>query len=535
MLTVAYGVDNSLLDSESTASLASSNVHNLLRPPMAGRKPWKPSTSFVGLSVDNQIEILSLLDALDILALRKCCRVLMEASKRRIIWINILRRAVSQQGVFQPTFPVERMTLPQLEHAATASYRFLCQIRRTGKQGYLQPLATRVLKAPSDTRDRVTFRQSLIIPGGRFLLTESSDDLLQLWDLGFHADTVIDPSPIASVKIHPSAGDYYPTTHPTADGQGLVIRVLSMSNQEFPTMNIFEIYPLAPGNRAFTHIGTYACHAALEPHEMEPYLLTSDLLVFRLLLCLVVWDFRRDMAATIACEQDADEILLAVPHLIVLDLTGANIYRIPPLQARTDSNGDPTGTDLFDPHFGSVMRIDYGSSAGVVNPYLDHWSSVLSADHGRRDFFFIYVPPSGEPRKVLRYTLTNIQNPPTDGLPQCVPVFMDAFALPPDDRSGVFGSPSSFVSEHSGDIYLQMIHSHEYDTMEAHVLPKPQVKGSEVLCSQIRLPAPSCRAIPVSTMFCPFSARLCIHATDGDIHVCDLVSPSPSATILSEA
>ena len=66
----------------------------------------------------------------------------------------------------------------------------------------IQPFATRVLTSRSVTaEDETAFEECTLVPGGRFLVTKSVNDAVHLWDLGFSCEAMIDPFPVASLKV----------------------------------------------------------------------------------------------------------------------------------------------------------------------------------------------------------------------------------------------------------------------------------------------------------------------------------------------
>lgn len=113
------------------------------------------------------------------------------------------------------------MTSSALEFAASTPFRFSEFLKR---QSYnhrfpVQPMVTRILtprKLPDSPFHIITLK---LIPGGRFLLTYTTDHMLSLWDLGFNPDTMIKPFPVASAKLSPALADFL--VQPTSDGLGI--------------------------------------------------------------------------------------------------------------------------------------------------------------------------------------------------------------------------------------------------------------------------------------------------------------------------
>ncbi|KAJ3497054.1 hypothetical protein NMY22_g19739 [Coprinellus aureogranulatus] len=77
------------------------------------------------LSSDLLVHILQCLDPIDILAMRATCRVFYRAAASRSVWLAALDRVCEQHGIYKPTYPLEKMTLAELEHAASGPHRFI--------------------------------------------------------------------------------------------------------------------------------------------------------------------------------------------------------------------------------------------------------------------------------------------------------------------------------------------------------------------------------------------------------------------------
>jgi hypothetical protein len=113
-------------------------------------------------------------------------------------------------NAFLPSFPIERMSLRQLEHIATSPSRLLRQFQQDLSSNVISPLATRILQArpPKGVAVSTTHEwwgerditSMHLMPGGRFLVF-STREYLQLWDLGFNQDSIISPYPLASLPI----------------------------------------------------------------------------------------------------------------------------------------------------------------------------------------------------------------------------------------------------------------------------------------------------------------------------------------------
>lgn len=160
------------------------------------------------------------------------------ASKVRSVWIHALRRVCSHHDAFMQTFPLERMSILDLEHAATSPNRLAARLRRElPHDSKIDPLATRILKphAPipltlSDIPPDVElghFHDLALVSGGRFLITSTNTGVVQIWDLGYSPNMLIKPYPLASTYEEDTILDML--TQATPDGK---IRLLLISRAE---------------------------------------------------------------------------------------------------------------------------------------------------------------------------------------------------------------------------------------------------------------------------------------------------------------
>ncbi|KII87672.1 hypothetical protein PLICRDRAFT_42180 [Plicaturopsis crispa FD-325 SS-3] len=490
-----------------------------------------------GFSVDNLIHIMSFLDPPDILTLASCNRALSQIAERRIVWINALRRVTTRPGaaVFAHTFPMEEMTLLQLKHAATTPYRFLWAIECQGADGFLQPVARRVLSPPypkdppGATHDisPVVFTHSQVVPGGRFLLTQSSVYMLQLWDLGYRPGMMVDPVPIASVKIGVEVDHYIPSTFPTEDGEGLVVAIVSVAPGTTPpkaTWDVFEIYPLAttPGSRRFNRIGSipYA-----KPEKFAPFFHNSDLLIANLEDNTVfAWDFRNDRAvkwdvSTIVEEAETSQILLSGRDIILVDSARMSVWRIPPLETHAvfDGPGDLPVTDNT-----PLMLIPFPfDHDDRTFPYWVSWCCALSSPHGYPDLCMVAETTSDDISTASMYKIKNIKNAADDPSPDCVPALVTHIEM----TDTAISSRAFFQSTDSNNLLLS-IADVDGRVVYANVFSRPSVAREEATCTSSRLWTPSLdHGETLESMFCPFSARLCVVTESGEVEVCDFVAP----------
>ena len=202
------------------------------------------------LSTDVLIQIQTFLDPDDIISLRKVStilfserliltavslfffetsKVLCTVTKLRIVWINALHRVCLMHGINLSTFyPLENISQIELEHAAFSPFRFIKHAKdNIPSEGDIKSVVTRILKPRLppvfSTDEGVPFRCGtvLLIPGGRFLFTDTVHHGVPLWDLWIHAGIPMKLSPVAVLPT--TRGAVVRFTSPTPDGHGVYV------------------------------------------------------------------------------------------------------------------------------------------------------------------------------------------------------------------------------------------------------------------------------------------------------------------------
>ena len=150
--------------------------------------------------------------------------------KRRIIWIDTLRRVCIDNTLFLPSFPIPDMSDIELEWVAMAPYRWvkLCNAtfarRQHGSKAVLHPTKTRML-CRCDRKFGRNDWSVIFVPGGRYLITYSNTHI-SIWDLGYTSDSTC--KLLASVEPGPAAVKSLVNclVNQTSDGMGLIIAVM---------------------------------------------------------------------------------------------------------------------------------------------------------------------------------------------------------------------------------------------------------------------------------------------------------------------
>ena len=204
-----------------------------------------------------------------------------------------------RQGVFAPSFPLEEMSMTELEHASLCPSRLSSLIHNDIP---LRSFVTRILEprtpsAGTDSEGKLHCSNVFLIPGGRFLVV-SSDHGICLWDLGIHGGKAPRFRPVAVI---PEVRRSVLCTGPTQDGLGVILISCPsglVSGPSDRTLRAHEVYPCT--NRPhFTLLGSI--QYAQQPTRFgERPALYGDLLVFELRSdspgYIVAWNTRLDTA-----------------------------------------------------------------------------------------------------------------------------------------------------------------------------------------------------------------------------------------------
>ncbi|KAF8970144.1 hypothetical protein BDZ97DRAFT_1641537, partial [Flammula alnicola] len=137
------------------------------------------------LPLDIHTLILELLSPSDIIALRKTCKALLEATTQRVVWVDALQRMCDENTIYSYSYPTEGVSLLELEYTCMAPERWARLARKhTSIVEEVPSHMTRILTPPHPrTPQNIDSPDQLyLIPGGRFLVTLLRSHL-SIWDL----------------------------------------------------------------------------------------------------------------------------------------------------------------------------------------------------------------------------------------------------------------------------------------------------------------------------------------------------------------
>ena len=189
-------------------------------------------------------------------------------------------------------FPLEDMSMTELEHASLCPSRLSSLIHNDIP---LRSFVTRILepRTPSVVTNfernwRCT--DAFLIPGGRFLVVNSTNHGICLWDLGIHGGKEPMFRPVAAI---PEVGRRSLCTSPTQDGLRIILISCPASISD-KRIFAYEIYPCMD-HPQFTLLGMIQCRqpATRISVERRPALY-GDLFVLQMDPGdIVVWNTRR--------------------------------------------------------------------------------------------------------------------------------------------------------------------------------------------------------------------------------------------------
>lgn len=303
-------------------------------------------SGFPSLPLDLLLHLFNLLNPLDIIALRKTCRTLHQATLQRQVWLNTLRRVCVTNSVYAPSFPLTEMTLLELEHAAVLpslwrsigsatdksvpggdDEQWFCGARRTISLGG----AKLKLKHGWNTSSRDLF----LVPGGRYLI-HFCDDRISLYDLGHTPH-----SPLldhARVEAQLEYGGIY-LVHPSPDGSALRI-FLSIRltddernqlglNRVWHKFQVYEIYPHHDHPRFELLSQWSAMQTWTSPINL--YSIHLNRVVIKFGNVVTVWDFVAATSASWRVVGNFHRIIIADDTIILFGNTGISVWSMPAL------------------------------------------------------------------------------------------------------------------------------------------------------------------------------------------------------------
>ncbi|KAL1709536.1 hypothetical protein EV121DRAFT_252938, partial [Schizophyllum commune] len=263
-------------------------------PQYHARRPRR-SLSLVILPAELLNIILLNAHPMAILAARKTCRTLYHVSKDMALWKYILKRLCLANDISFCSYPVDSMTLAQLEGAATAMSRVLRLAERESKEAddtdtFLRPRG--VQKLALCPRKGV-FHKIALAAGGRYLFGATEDtvylyDLYDLQRLRYRST----PRCVASYRLPGGKGRIQTVkTWPTPDNQGIEVMVENETYvpEDHVVIVVLAINPLSR-NPSFRMVGRYEEDSSRFHSRVNDFIWISDDIPNE--KAIVLWNFR---------------------------------------------------------------------------------------------------------------------------------------------------------------------------------------------------------------------------------------------------
>lgn len=126
---------------------------------------------------------------------RQCCLV----TQLKTVWMAAVDEVCERHGIFKATYPMDEMSLEELERVSMSPHLFVKSIKRNSARGTVPMCRIRPLQDPSSNQI-IHIRSLFLVPGGRFLVTAGADRVC-LWDIGWSTlAPALKPYPLAALK-----------------------------------------------------------------------------------------------------------------------------------------------------------------------------------------------------------------------------------------------------------------------------------------------------------------------------------------------
>ncbi|TRM59901.1 hypothetical protein BD626DRAFT_572300 [Schizophyllum amplum] len=498
------------------------------------------------LPMDVLINIQYFLSREDIISLRLTCRDLRRATLSRTVWIDALRAVMDANDVFPPTFPLDKMSLAELEHAVFAPKRFFKLVQQRGTavpNGSLEPVSRRVVviiddKQPADEDEKVYGAAIRLLPGGRFVIA-TTRSAIYLLDIGYDLNPVIRTRPVFTVRraqlVNIDAGDAQSSWHvnevstkaPSAD----LLLHISLDHRfgsgKQTSLVVYGITDIAgvPKGRQMGHLTFPQLDTHVRIHSVQGsrVAFTANERTIGTTFSIGVWDFangsvvawrtrnRHPLGGLCVLSQNS-----VVSHDRQLGLV---VYNIPPLTPVT------AGIQLVDVH------------PAIQYHMLEGWGEVTAYCRRGSDHFFD-IHRRGTATRFIVQDL-----PPNFTEASVIPLKASSFTIyedVPEDIVTITCKPALCVCEDG--VFTGVDCSGVQDDMDArplgayfglHLSQRRHGKDAQpldVTVSLIDSDDPGYMSwLTGSIDFCPVSGRLCAmdHRQGLQLFIFDYLTPSP--------
>ncbi|KAF8167199.1 hypothetical protein B0H34DRAFT_669698 [Crassisporium funariophilum] len=306
---------------------------------------------FTTLPFDIHLAMLRFVIPTDIIALRKTCKAMVQATSQRNVWLDAFNRLCSDNSVLWTSFPISEMSLLELESAAMGPARFTAAIRKA-HINRLAVLPSHLIHAPLRSPEfvSVSCKNIFLIPGGRYLVTLYLG-YLEIWDLG--KPGLREPiSQLMTIHRITTSCEYF-IVHPSRGGQGVRICVRKPIGYDFDAAELmfqWEIYNIDFTNEAIEIAKIASLTFRRESRRVFFHSVCDDLFVVVDGDVIKVWNFVLDKWASWTVDRHFAEgprqIIVYKDTVTIVQDWGISIWNIPPMRPNAQACAlEPTSSD----------------------------------------------------------------------------------------------------------------------------------------------------------------------------------------------
>ncbi|KAF8185967.1 hypothetical protein BJ912DRAFT_474480 [Pholiota molesta] len=319
--------------------------------------------------------IFDFLDPLDVIVFGKTCKHIHEATSTRSVWLNIAKKVCFRNGIFAPSFNIERMSVLELKHMATSPSRMLAilsakptrpyRLPRIPFSGYLVPLSREL-------------RSVFLVPGGRFLVG-FSQSYVNVVDL--QRNDNLQPRQLNEPDFAISKPFYNGrpmAIAPTRTGKCLYIVGTRRSSSEIETISVWQYDPEDP---SLNDVASTILRS-LSPVYTMIGCLAGDLFIFvgdsETRKTIYIWDFKKNLWASFDTSEhvndEIDHVVYNEGKIICFSCSGATIWEM--IQPHGSHCGETT-TSLIFPM--SQIPFNFPLNSGVITRTNTHyWEQIVN-------------------------------------------------------------------------------------------------------------------------------------------------------------
>ncbi|KAJ7689472.1 hypothetical protein B0H17DRAFT_1202359 [Mycena rosella] len=482
------------------------------------------------LPLDNLIQILIFTEPTAIFSFGQTCKKFLEITLTRTVWMNAVRRMCELNGLFKPSFPLDDMSLPELQYAAVSATWFTTRLHKQKGDATsvsLDPFVRRVFTPRVVKSSNVASEKSgavkklALVPGGRFLII-ATDALIHLWDLGHSARKLIKPHALASIALPAPGSEPSIFVLPIADGKGIEVMVNSHNVEakswDFTVYHIFpsdthpEFISVSEPPDAFTsQLHDVAVRGG--PPELVAFLAKPGYCLFICMKLIFVWSTARNLWAGWKTDQALKRVFVYEDTIIGISATNIMVWEMPTPHSDTWTGciiGHRPILTLTHPFPNLELEISTSAS----------WLSAT----GQPCFLFI-TGWNGQERRLARYMMQFVDRGANINLPRILPILMDtALISTPQD------GPSLGEIQLCGQNMFCLWTTPTAPKVEVQIsaIPKERTEAGPAL-RPLRLFEDewSLDPTPFDFSLCPVTGRLCtMNAQHNEILVLDFLIPT---------